>query len=202
MNLDSPFCSTLKITIFLKCRPYYLFHSSPSTFPFFMLQTEPEPLFVNVYEAQESVPRNWFRQAGWNRFLGSLKGLQQRDLIHPKLLRVWVWLKVIVHSPAVKIKMYFLFFTMEAYTPRNVERSKYILFSVVFTPSPPSQHDSVWVLSNVSTLKGSRQSRGVRNVSNCPNLAQTASIEVRFSLNFAVVFYFIYFRFRPSKQSE
>ncbi len=50
-------------------------------------------------------------------------------------------------------------------------------------------------------FKGSRQweSRGVWNVSNCPNLARTAAIEVRFSLNFAVVFDFMYFRFRPSK---
>ncbi len=29
-----------------------------------------EPIFVNVYEAQESIPRNRFRQAG-NQFLGS-----------------------------------------------------------------------------------------------------------------------------------
>jgi hypothetical protein len=36
-------------------------------------------------------------------------------------------------------------------------------------------------------------------VSNCPNLAPTVAIEVRFSLNFAVVFDFICFRFRPSK---
>jgi hypothetical protein len=51
-------------------------------------------------------------------------------------------------------------------------------------------------------VKGSRQpkSRGVRNVSNCPNLARTSAIQVRFSLNFAVVFDFIYFRFRPSKE--
>jgi hypothetical protein len=50
-------------------------------------------------------------------------------------------------------------------------------------------------------IKGRRQwkSWGVRNVSNCPNLARAAAIEVRFSLNFAVVFDFIYFRFRPSK---
>ncbi len=50
-------------------------------------------------------------------------------------------------------------------------------------------------------IKGSRQweSRGVRNVSNCTNLVRTAAIEVCFSLNFAVVFDFIYFRFRPSK---
>ncbi len=33
-----------------------------------------EPVFVNVYGAQESIPRNQFRQAG-NRFLGSLKVL-------------------------------------------------------------------------------------------------------------------------------
>jgi hypothetical protein len=36
-------------------------------------------------------------------------------------------------------------------------------------------------------------------VSNCPNLARTTVIKVRFTLNFAVVFDFIYFRFRPSK---
>jgi hypothetical protein len=36
-------------------------------------------------------------------------------------------------------------------------------------------------------------------VSNCPNLARTAAIEVGFSLNFAVIFDFIYFRFRPCK---
>ena len=40
---------------------------------------------------------------------------------------------------------------------------------------------------------------GVRNVSICPNLARTAAIEVRFSLNFAVIFDLIYFRFRFSK---
>ncbi len=53
----------------------------------------------------------------------------------------------------------------------------------------------------VVRFKGSRQpeSRGVWNMSNCPNLARTAAIEVRFSLNFAVVFDFTYFRFRPSK---
>ena len=51
-----------------------------------------------------------------------------------------------------------------------------------------------------SRLKGSRQleNMGVSNVSICPNLAQTAAIDVRFSINFAVVFDFIYFRFRPS----
>jgi hypothetical protein len=42
-------------------------------------------------------------------------------------------------------------------------------------------------------------SRWVRNVSLCPNLARTAAIEVRFCLNFAVVFDLIYFHFRPSK---
>ncbi len=57
---------------------------------------------------------------------------------------------------------------------------------------------SFWALA---ALKGSRQweRRGVWNVSNCPNLARTAAIEVRFSLNFAIVFDFMYFRFRPSK---
>jgi hypothetical protein len=39
----------------------------------------PEPVFVNVYGAQQSIPRNLFRQTG-NRFLGSLKGLQIRAL--------------------------------------------------------------------------------------------------------------------------
>jgi hypothetical protein len=50
-------------------------------------------------------------------------------------------------------------------------------------------------------LKGSRQPerRGVRNVSNDHNLSRTAAIDVLFSFNFAVVFDFIYFRFRPSK---
>ncbi len=53
----------------------------------------------------------------------------------------------------------------------------------------------------LSLLKGSRQpeSRGVGNVSICPNFARTAAIDVLFSINFAVVFDFIYFRFRPSK---
>ncbi len=51
-------------------------------------------------------------------------------------------------------------------------------------------------------FKGSRQpeSRGVRNVSICPNLSRTAAMDVFFSINFAVVFDFIYFRFRPSKE--
>ncbi len=34
-----------------------------------------EPVFVNVYGAQKSIPRSRFCQAG-NLFLGSLKGLQ------------------------------------------------------------------------------------------------------------------------------
>jgi hypothetical protein len=53
----------------------------------------------------------------------------------------------------------------------------------------------------LSMLQGSRQpeSRGVGNVSICPNFARTAAVDVLFSINFAVVFDFIYFRFRPSK---
>ncbi len=53
----------------------------------------------------------------------------------------------------------------------------------------------------IDMFKGSRQweSRGVWSVPICPNLARTAAIEVGFSLNFAVVFDFIYFRFRPCK---
>jgi hypothetical protein len=46
---------------------------------------------------------------------------------------------------------------------------------------------------------GNQKVGGVWNMSNCPNLARTAAIEVRFSLNFAVVFDFKYFRFRPNK---
>ncbi len=33
----------------------------------------------------------------------------------------------------------------------------------------------------------------------CPNFARTAAIDVLFSINFAVFFDFMYFRFRPSK---
>ncbi len=53
----------------------------------------------------------------------------------------------------------------------------------------------------LSLLKGSRkpESRGVGNVSICPNFARTAAVDVLFSIDFAVVFDFIYFRFRPSK---
>ncbi len=52
-----------------------------------------------------------------------------------------------------------------------------------------------------SEFKGSRQRerRGVGNVSNGPNSSRTAAIDVLFSINFAVVFDFMYFRFRPSK---
>ncbi len=54
---------------------------------------------------------------------------------------------------------------------------------------------------DASAIKGSRQpeSRGVRNVSICPILSRTAAIDVLFSVNFAVVFDFMHFRFRPSK---
>ncbi len=53
----------------------------------------------------------------------------------------------------------------------------------------------------LNLFKGSRQpeSRGVRNVSIWPNLSGTAAIDVLFSINFAVVFDIMYFRFRPSK---
>ena len=51
---------------------------------------------------------------------------------------------------------------------------------------------------------GSRQpeSRGVWNMSNCPNLARTAAIEVCLPFNFAVVFDFTYFLSPPVKQNE
>jgi hypothetical protein len=68
---------------------------------------DPEPVLVNVYGAQESIPRNQFRQwwvgttitvvvsarhAG-NRFLGSLKGLQRRALANILiiLVHILVW---------------------------------------------------------------------------------------------------------------
>jgi len=44
---------------------------------YFLRALTSEPEFVNVQGAQESIPRNRFRQAG-NRFLVSLKGLQIR----------------------------------------------------------------------------------------------------------------------------
>ncbi len=51
------------------------------------------------------------------------------------------------------------------------------------------------------TLKGSRQRerRGFGKVSNIRSMSRTGAIEVLFSFNFAVVFDFKYFRFRPSK---
>jgi hypothetical protein len=39
-------------------------------------------------------------------------------------------------------------------------------------------------------------------VSNGPNLSRTAAIDVLFSINSAVVFDFMYFRFRPSKANS
>ena len=60
---------------------------------------------------------------------------------------------------------------------------------------------SIWHPVITESLKGSpqREITGVRKVPICPNLARTAAIEVRFSINFAVVFNFMSFRFRPSK---
>jgi hypothetical protein len=50
-------------------------------------------------------------------------------------------------------------------------------------------------------IKGSRQRerRAVGNMSNGPNLSRTAATDVLFSINSAVVFDFIHFRFRPNK---
>jgi hypothetical protein len=52
-----------------------------------------------------------------------------------------------------------------------------------------------------SCFKGSRQRerRGFGKVSNTRNMSRTAAIDVLFSLILAVVFDFMYFRFRPSK---
>ncbi len=47
--------------------------------PLLHRKNNPDPVFVNVYGAKESIPRNPFSQAG-NRFLGSLKGQQIRAL--------------------------------------------------------------------------------------------------------------------------
>ncbi len=57
-------------------------------------------------------------------------------------------------------------------------------------------------ISCQTPFKGSRQRerRGFGKVSNIRNMSRTAAIEVLFSLNFAVVFDFMYFRFRPSKE--
>jgi hypothetical protein len=53
---------------------------------------------------------------------------------------------------------------------------------------------------NGGSVATDSESRGARNVSICPNLSRTAAINVLFSINFAVVFDFMYFRFRPSKE--
>ncbi len=93
----------------------------------------------------------------------------------------------------------------------NSYQLMYFLIPRYFYPLTPFLFCSLWITASTClwadrkptphVLKGSQQweSRGVRNLSICPNLARTAAIEVRFSLNFAVVFDFIYFRFRPSK---
>jgi hypothetical protein len=54
---------------------------------------------------------------------------------------------------------------------------------------------------NNSYIKGSRQRerRGVGKVPDVHNMFLTAAIDVLFSVNFAVVFDFMYFRFLPSK---
>jgi hypothetical protein len=50
-------------------------------------------------------------------------------------------------------------------------------------------------------FKGSRRERGgVKKVANDRNWPQTAAIEVCLPYNLAVVFDFIYFRFRPNKE--
>jgi hypothetical protein len=56
--------------------PLRMFQMSPEILK---IIPKAESVFVNVKEAQESIPRNRFRQTG-NRFLGSLKGLQIRTL--------------------------------------------------------------------------------------------------------------------------
>ncbi len=60
-------------------------------------------------------------------------------------------------------------------------------------------HKKCYSLGTLRAFKGSLQweRTGVRKVPICPNLARTAAIEVHFSINFAVVFNFTYFRFRP-----
>ncbi len=77
---------------------------------------------------------------------------------------------------------------------KNIDRhSQRHIVNVWHLSDPPS-------FSLPTTFKGSPQweSTGVRKVPICPNLARTAAIEVRFSINFAVVFNFTYFRFCPS----
>jgi hypothetical protein len=47
--------------------------------PLLHRKNHPEPVFVSVYGAKESITKNRFRQAGI-RFLGSFKGQQIRTL--------------------------------------------------------------------------------------------------------------------------
>jgi hypothetical protein len=48
-----------------------------------------EPVFVNVYGVQESIPSNRFSQTG-SRFLDSLKGLQIRALVEGVGSDIWL----------------------------------------------------------------------------------------------------------------
>jgi hypothetical protein len=63
----------------------------------------------------------------------------------------------------------------------------------------------MWVLLLVLLMvvcNGQRESKGVRKVAYIQYRSQTVAIEVCFPFNFAVVFDFINFRFRPSKQNQ
>ncbi len=66
-------------------------------------------------------------------------------------------------------------------------------------------HTYVWFSSTTVPLRlflkvvGNEKEGGVKTVANDRNWPQTAVIEVCLHNNFAVVFDFIYFRFRPSK---
>jgi hypothetical protein len=56
------------------------------------VKTAPEPEFVNVEEAQESIPRNQLLLSG-NRFVGSLKDLQIRaqEYVRDEIWRTSGW---------------------------------------------------------------------------------------------------------------
>jgi hypothetical protein len=55
------------------------------------------------------------------------------------------------------------------------------------------------VVRILKVVGNDKKRRGVGKVPNIHNMSLTGAIDVHFSLNFAVVFDFMYFRFRPSK---
>ncbi len=75
----------------------------------------------------------------------------------------------------------------------------YSLFRIRILPLKVVGNEKVGVSGMCQIVPICLRPRRLMNVSNCPNLSQTAAIDVLFSINFAIVFDFTYFRFRPSK---